>query len=383
MQFGGEDVAVEQESALLNSKGHTVKTLLFDNENMVGFFQKLKAASQAIYNFSSARKIKKAITEFKPDIVHVHNLFFVASPSVLFISHRYKIPVVLTVHNYRLVCSNALLLRNNQVCELCVNKKLPISGIRYKCYRNSRVASALVTAVTGVHKLMNTWKNKVSTYIALNEFSRDRLLQSSLELPASKMVTKPNFVFDPGEGNTERDDFFLFIGRIVKEKGIEILLQAFAAMPEKKLVVIGNGPEKSLLQDRFLSSTNIQFTGHLDKNEVLAILKKSKACICPSLWYEGSPLTILEAFATGTPVIASRLGSMKETIKDGFNGLHFTAGDPEDLKSKVEMLIQMTRNNNALYKNARQTYLEKYHSDIHYNAIIKIYEQTINTYANQ
>ena len=379
-QFGGEDVAVEQETTLLQAKGHDVRVLLFDNENITGFFSKIKAACLSVYNFSSARKVKKAIKELRPDIIHVHNLFFTASPSVLFVSHRHKIPVVFTIHNYRLVCSNALLLRNNKVCELCVSKKFPLHGIRYKCYHNSRSATALVTFITGIHKLFNTWKNKVSAFIALNEFSQNRILQSSLDLPATKMLTKPNFVFDPGESTEDRGDYFLFVGRIVKEKGVETLLEAFAMMPDKRIIIIGNGPELLYLKEHFQSFINIQFKGHLDKKEVFPIMKKSKACICPSIWYEGSPLTILEAFATGTPVIASRLGSMRETIKDGYNGFHFTAGDVNDLKEKVEHLIQATANNNDLYKNARQSYLEKYHPEAHYNSIIKIYGQTIKNY---
>jgi len=379
-QFGGEDVAVEQETALLRAKGHDVKILFFDNENIAGFFSKIKVACQSVYNFSSARIVKKTIKELRPDIIHVHNLFFTASPSILFVSHRHKIPVVFTIHNYRLVCSNALLLRNNMVCELCVSKKFPLHGIRYKCYHNSRSATALVTFITGIHKLFNTWRNKVSAFIALNEFSQNRILQSSLDLPENKMMTKPNFVFDPGGAIGVREDYFLFVGRIVKEKGVETLLEAFATMPEKKIIIIGNGPELVYLKERFQSFNNIQFKGHLDKREVLPIIKKSKACICPSIWYEGSPLTILEAFATGTPVIASRLGSMQETIKDGYNGFHFTAGDVNDLKEKVERLIQVTAKSDELYKNARQSYLEKYHPDVHYNSIIKIYEQTIKNY---
>ena len=151
-------------------------------------------------------------------------------------------------------------------------------------------------------------------------------------------------------------------------------------MTDEKIIIIGNGPELLYLKEHFQSFINIQFKGHLDKKEVFPIMKKSKACICPSIWYEGSPLTILEAFATGTPVIASRLGSMRETIKDGYNGFHFTAGDVNDLKEKVEHLIQATANNNDLYKNARQSYLEKYHPEAHYNSIIKIYGQTIKNY---
>ena len=379
-QFGGEDVAVELESSILVKKGHEVKTLYFDNSSIDGYVSKIGSAFRSIYNFSSARKVSKIILQFKPDIIHVHNLFFVASPSVIYTAFKYKIPVILTLHNYRLICANALLLRNNEVCELCTQKKIPLSGIRYKCYNNSFTASALVTSITGIHKLLNTWRNKIHTYIALTEFSRSKLLHSSLHIPANKMITKPNFIPDPGEGNMQRENFFLFAGRIVKEKGVHILAKAFADMPENKIIIIGDGPERRSLQEEFKPYPNIYFTGQMEKKELAEYMKRCKALICPSIWYEGAPLTILEAFATGTPVIASRLGSMIESITDGFNGLHFTAGDANDLSKTVRLFIKESENNSMFYKNARQTYLEKYHEEIHYDAILKIYEKAIKEY---
>lgn len=376
-QYGGEDVAVELETAVLIKRGHTVKTILFDNSTVGGFFSKIFNGIRSIYNFAAATEISKIIHQFKPDIIHIHNLFFIASPSVIEAASRHKIPVILTLHNYRLICANALLLRNNQVCELCTQKKFPFAGIKYKCYRNSATESALVTAITGIHKLRNTWKNKVSRYIILNEFSRSKLLYSSLSVPEDKMVTKPNFVPDPGEGNTDREDFFLFAGRISKEKGVHILATAFAAMPEHKIIIAGDGPERKLLMEEFSSYPNISFAGQMGKKQVIENMKKCKAFICPSIWYEGAPLTIIEAFATSTPVIASRLGSMAESIIDGFNGLHFTAGDAYDLRKKIELFITESKQHSTFYKNARQTYLEKYHEDIHYSAILKIYEGVI------
>ena len=376
-QFGGEDVVVEQEASLLADKGHEVRTIIFDNTSIAGFFSKLKTSFQSIYNFSSAKKIAGSISEFKPDIVHVHNLFIVASPSIIYAAQKAKIPVVMTLHNYRLICANALLLRDNTVCELCVSKKFPISGIRYKCYRNSAFGSALVTFITGFHKIFNTWKNKVATYITLNEFSRSKFLNSSLHVPTDKLITKPNFIPDPGETATQREDFFLFAGRLVVEKGVYVLAKAFAEMPEHKLVIVGDGPEKTRLQDQFKDHPNIIFTGTLDKQEVKEYMRSCKALICPSIWYEGAPLTIIEAFATGTPVIASRLGSMKESITDGFNGLHFNAGDATDLQEKVKVLNKETASSPMLYKNARQTYLEKYTAETHYRSIINIYENLI------
>jgi glycosyltransferase involved in cell wall biosynthesis len=369
---------VEQESRLLLEKGHEVQIMIFDNKVIQGFFPKIKAAFQGIYSFGSARKVARILKQFRPDVIHIHNLFFIASPSVLFIASRYRIPVVLTIHNYRLICSNAHLLRNNQVCELCVQKKFPIYGIRYKCYRNSAAETAFVTAITGTHKLLNTWKKKIAVYIALNEFSKFKLLNSSLQISEKKIVTKPNFILDPGEEDRPREDFFLFVGRIVKEKGIHVLLEAFAGMPGNKLVVIGDGSEKESLRNQYRPYDNIYFSGHAGKHVVLETMRRCKAFICPSLWYEGSPLTIIEAFATGTPVIASKLGSMAESIKDGYNGFHFIAGDVKDLKEKVEYFTKQISQSPDLYKNARQTYKDKYHPDIHYKSVINIYNNVVS-----
>ena len=375
--YGGEDVAVELESSILRKNRHEVEILYFDNLPIHSRISGIGSALRAIYNFSSSRKVSKMIRQFRPDIIHIHNLFFIASPSVIYAAHKYKVPVILTLHNYRLICANALLLRDNQICELCTQKKFPLSGIRYKCYRNSAIESALVTSITGIHKLFNTWQNKIHTYITLNEFSRAKLLHSSLNIPAARMITKPNFVPDPGEGSMKRENFFLFAGRIVKEKGVYVLAKAFSNMPEHKIIIIGDGPEKDLLQAQFKSYPNIFFEGQMEKKMVTGYMKRCHAFICPSIWYEGAPLTIIEAFATGTPVIASRLGSMAESITDGFNGLHFTAGDADDLCAKIRLLVKETENNSLLYQNARQTYLEKYHADIHYNAILKIYENAV------
>jgi glycosyltransferase involved in cell wall biosynthesis len=379
-QYGGEDVAVELETAVLIKKGHEVKTILFNNTTIDGFFSKIAAGIRSIYNFSSAQEISKVISHFKPDVIHIHNLFFIASPSVIYAANRHKIPVILTLHNYRLICANALLLRNNEVCELCTQKKFPLAGIKYRCYRNSAAESAMVTAITGIHRFRNTWKNKVTAYITLNEFSRSKLLHSSLHVPEHKMITKPNFVPDPGEGDSDRENFFLFAGRVAKEKGVHVLAGAFAAMPGYKIIIVGDGPQKKELQEKFSSYSNICFTGQVEKKQVSEYMKKCKALICPSIWYEGAPLTIIEAFSTGTPVIASRLGSMAESIIDGFNGLHFTPGDADDLCKKIELFIKETEQHSMFYKNARQSYLEKYHEDIHYNAVLKIYEDAIKSY---
>ncbi len=374
-QEGGEDTALALETALLKQKGHAVEILFFDNDVIgEGLIAKIQAFRNAVYNRSSERKLIRMIREFGPDIIHVHNLFFVASPSILSGAAKMHIPVVLTVHNYRLICCNAILLRNNQPCEICVKRKLPLAGVRYRCFRGSAAASGMVTLVTGIHKLRNTWQTKVENYIVLTRFAREKLLASSLGITLDQLVVKPNFVADQGAGGLPREAFFLFAGRLSREKGLYTLLEAFRDLPDQGLLIAGEGPEKDLLKGEYQGAGNIRFVGQLDRAELSVLMKKCKALVFPSLWYEGLPYVILEAFCAGTPVIASNLGAMSDLIKDGYNGMHFKPGNALDLRETVR---RFGEGRNDLYAQARQTYLDHYHPDIHYRSVMEIYDTTI------
>lgn len=372
-QHGGEDVAVELETNLLKEKGHEVELLLFSNQETAGA---LRSGMNAVYNRAAAKKVTQAIQQFKPDIVHVHNWFFTASPSIFYAAHKQRVPVIMTIHNYRFICANALLLRNEQPCELCVKKTWPMDGIRYKCYRNSASQSALVTAVTSIHKSLRTWQKKVDNYIVLSSFAKSRLVGSSFKVDPERLLIKPNFIPDPGQGSQPREDFFLFAGRLSTSKGVHVLIEAFSQLTSK-VVIVGEGPEKDMLLQQHANASNITFAGKRSRSELLDMMKRCRAVIFPSLWYEGLPFVILEAFATGTPLIASRLGTMAEVITHGVNGLHFTAGNAIELKNAVEVMDKGGPEVEQLYSNARQTYLEKYHPDIHYRSIMSIYETTI------
>jgi len=379
-QEGGEDVALDLEVQLLLQKGHAVKTLFFNNDDIEGLATKVKKGLQAIYNFRSARILEEALADFHPDIVHVHNLFFSASPSVIWAASRYGAPVVYTLHNYRLICANALLLRDNHICHLCVKKTFPLAGIRYKCYRGSAVQSGLVTLTTGLHKVLGTWRKKVAAYIVLTEFARSIIRSSSLLPPDGPLQLLPNFIFDPGQGKDAggRQDFYLFVGRIAPEKGVHVLLETFARLPDSRVLIIGDGPDKNRLEAMYQSFKNIIFAGKKEKAQVLRSMQECRALLFPSIWYEGLPYTIIEAFATGTPVFASKIGAMEELIQDGFNGYHFTAGDAEALKSKIVHFEGHPEEKQRLYEHARKTYTDKYHPEIHYASLLSIYENLLN-----
>lgn len=376
LQPGGEDVALDLEEQLLRQKGHAVSTLIFDNTAMDGWLQKVQRGVSAIYSRRSAREVDRAIRDFKPDVLHVHNLFFTASPSVIRTAARHHIPVVMTLHNYRLICANALLLRDNAVCTLCVQKVLPLDGIRYKCYHGSAVESGLVTAITGWHKMIGTWQRKVDAYITLTEFARSQFRASSMASVSDRLRLLPNFIFDPGMGRPPagRDRYYLFVGRISQEKGVGVLLEAFSRLAGSNLVIIGDGPERSSLEEKYRSFSNIRFAGPQPKTAVLEAMKECRALVFPSIWYEGLPFTIIEAFATGTPVLASAIGSMQELIRDGYNGLHFQPGDANALIRVISAFEASPEAYSPLYGQARQTWGNNYHPEIHYNNLIGIYE---------
>lgn len=375
---GGEDVVVVAETELLRSKGHEVESIYFNNANVArGSAGKFKAAASAVYNPSSAGIVKKAIASFKPDVVHVHNFFFAASPSVLIAAHECKVPVIVTLHNYRLICTNSLLLRNDHVCELCVNLNFAWYGVKYKCYHNSRLQSAAVASMAAIHKSRGTWKNSVDHYITPSYFSREKLIHSSLKVTPEKISVKRNFVPDNGYSSIEsRKDYYLFVGRLSTEKGVQLLLEAWQNLPGLELIIAGDGPDGPMLKNKFGGMKNVQFVGSKPHEEVLNLMKGCRALIFPSIWYEGLPMTIVEAFSTGTPVIASELGSMKEMIQHKKNGVLFTTGDQGSLIKAVE---DFDTSNVTLYENARKSYLEEYHPDKCYAAVMQLYNKVISS----
>jgi glycosyltransferase involved in cell wall biosynthesis len=375
-QSGGEDVAVQLEINILKQFGHITKVVYFDNTHISGIISKVKSGISSFYNQNSLKRVLAAIDEFKPDVIHVHNVFFQASPSVLFAAHQRNIPVVMTLHNYRLICANAMLLKDNKPCIECIHQKIPLSGIKNACYRNSVLESTLTTAITSVHKFTDCWTGRVSKYIALTEFAKNIFLNSSLAVVEDQITVKPNFVLDNGTGLETREDFFLFVGRLSNEKGLTHLLEAFAQLKTQKLLVVGEGPLEDHLQKHYESNSNITFVGKKTRGEVFDLMKRTKALMFPSIWYEGLPYTIIEAFSTSTPVLASNLGAMSQMIVDGYNGLLFEAANANDIIESVHRFNRIA--NNSFYSNARKSYLEHYHPDKHYSAIINLYETLIS-----
>lgn len=367
---GGEDSVVFNETTLLKQFGHEVEIVYFSNDDIAGLKQKITTGLNAIYSWSANQKISTVIENFKPDLIHVHNTFPKISPSVFYLANEKKIPIVQTIHNYRLVCPGALLLRDEKVCEECVSSKFAYKSIIKKCYRGNAAESAVVATVNFVHNALDTWQNKVSCFIVLSDFAKQKLKSSALQLNEKHFAVKPNFVEDKGF-NHNRQNGFLFVGRLSTEKGLDVLLEAFS-QTSHPLTIIGGGPLEAEVIVYSSKYANIEYLGFQSTDVVIEKMKHCKALVFPSIWYEGMPMTILEAFSTGCPVIASKLGAMAELIEHEINGLHFEAGNASDLIKQLDLITD------SMSINARQTYLDKYTPEQNYQQLIDIYQKVID-----
>jgi glycosyltransferase involved in cell wall biosynthesis len=376
-QTGGEEAVFAAEAALLKSRGNNVETVIFDNATIKTTTSKTKLAFALAYNFKSAAVLRNRIRHFQPDIIHVHNFFPLASPSIFFAAKSMNVPVVVTLHNYRLLCPSNSLYYNRRIYEKSVHALFPFDAIWKGVYRNSRFQTAALAMVMRLHNLMGTWRNKVDKFIVLTDFASRKFQNSHLRTLSHQFFVKPKFVEDFGTGNPQRKNSFLFIGRLCEQKGIEVLLKA-ASSYSFNLNIIGDGPLRSLVNEYASNNSNIRALGFMSRAMIIDELKDCTALIFPSNSYEGSPITILEAFSTGTPVITSLLGGLSEMVEENLNGLHFQVGDHNDLIKKVKE-IQEPGVAARLGRYARKTYEERYTPEDSYQMLMSIYQQTINT----
>lgn len=333
-QAGGEDAVFANEVTLLRSGGCEVETLEVSNDAIAGLAASAKAALGAIYNRAGRAMTDRAIARFQPDIVHVHNFFPRLSPSIFDACAARGVPAVWTLHNFRIACANGLLFRDGKPCEDCVGRP-PFPAIRHSCYRGSRAGSASVAAMIAWHRHRRTWQHKVARFIALSDFARDLVIKAGL--PAERVCVKPNFVTDPlpVAGPVRTRNGALFVGRLSREKGVATLIEAWRALPGIPLTVIGDGPERAALERA--APANVQFAGQQPREAVLRSMAEAQAVVVPSEWYENFPMTVVEAMAVGTPVIASRTGALASIVTDGHDGAHFAPGNGDDLARTVRI----------------------------------------------
>ncbi len=375
---GGEDVVCARERDLLRAHGHTVEEYRRSNHEIEQYslLQRLLMSGKVVWNGESKHDFSRRLQEFRPDVVHVHNTFMVISPSIYGACREFGVPVVQTLHNYRLLCPSAVFFRDGKPCHDCESHLG--HSVLHACYRDSRMATASVAIMLAWHRAAGTYHEEVDRYIALTRFSRSNFLRAGFA--AERIMVKPNFVDpDPGERKTD-GAYALYIGRISAEKGLRTVMSAWRRLPEAiPLRIAGTGP----LVDEVRAAANaigphIEYLGQISGAQVLEEMKGARFVIFPSELYENFPLTLCEAFACGVPVIASNVGAMQEIVANDETGMHFEAGNADDLAEKVFHAWTHRDEMRRMGKRARMEFENKYTAELNYSRLMEIYQSVLS-----
>lgn len=373
-QPGGEDAVVAAEYSLLTARGHYVARYTLHND-VIKSMSGLSAGRKTIWNGETAETLKAYVATHAPDVIHSHNIFPLVSPALYYAAASLGIPIVQTLHNYRLLCPAAVLYRDGKICEDCVHST-PFRGVIHACYRKNRLATAAVASSIAAHRAIGTWRTKVDAYIALTQFAKSKFAEGGL--PATKMFVKPNFLSsDPGEGLGE-GGYALFVGRLSPEKGLATLLAAWSTLSDSiRLKVAGDGPMLAEVKQRAEACGNVEILGPCTHEQVLQLMKSARVLIFPSEWYEGLPMTVIEAFACGTPVVASDLHSLNELVSEGVNGARFQTGSAESLAACTRRLFDNPDNLSRLRRAARASYEQSFTADKNYPQLLSVYNRVL------
>lgn len=371
---GGEDSVVEAELALLRAHGHHVTLMQRNNDDIVGM-SRLSLAASTLWSRDTGARLAAAVREHPVDVIHVHNTMPLVSPSVYWAADRLGIPVVQTLHNFRLLCPQATFLREGRVCEDCLGH-MPWQALRHRCYRDSAAQTGALVAMLGLHRGLGTYQHKVSRYIALNEFCKSKFVAGGL--PADRIVVKPNFVSPPDAVASDAvRSGGLYVGRLSVEKGIDVLADALALMPAQQaaaVTVMGDGPLRASMAPRLGQA----YVGPQPLEQVMLALRSAAYLVLPSTCYEGFPRTLVEAYASGVPVIASRHGSLQELVEDGQTGLLFEPGDAADLARKLAWAEANPEAMRAMGRRARSVYQARYTPEHNVSLLTRIYRDAIS-----
>lgn len=372
-QAGGEDRVFIEETALLEAHGHRVVRYRTHNDQ-ISAMRPPTLAKNTLWNSSVYRELRELLRRERPRVAHFHNTFPLISSAGYYAAKHEGVPVVQTLHNYRLLCPNGLFFRDGRVCEDCLDKAFAWPGIVHKCYRDSHAASGLSAAAMFTNRALNRWSDQVGVYVSLTEFARRKMISGGL--PADKIAVKPNFVHpDPGVGDG-RGGYALFVGRLSPEKGIETLLRAWALMGKTSipLKIAGDGPLAGEVARAASEHPRVEWIGYRSAGQIGALMKDAGTLIFPSEWYETFGRVAIEAFASGTPVIAADIGAIAELVESGRTGLRFRSGDAESLARQVEWLHTHAAERSAMRREARAEFEARYTAERNYRQLSRIYD---------
>ena len=368
---GGEDESRESEERLLREHGHTVDVYEETNDRIQDF-NAAQLALRTVWSQETYQNVTGRLQQQPYDLVHVQNFFPLISPSVHYAAHHSGIPVVQTLRNYRLLCPNALFFRSGKVCEDCLGKAIPYPGVVHGCYREDKAASAAVATMIVAHRLLKTWIDMVDVFITLTEFSRQKFIEGGL--PPEKIVVKPNFVHPMPSVGSGKGNYALYVGRLSVEKGIDTLIEAWKQLAVKiPLKIIGDGPLAAQFKQATIDSPHIEWLGRRPIEEVHTLMGEATCLIFPSKWYETFGRVAVEAFAKGTPVIASKIGAIQELVSSGKTGVHFEPGNSADLARKISQFWQSPAGHDDMRQAARAEFENKFTAEQNYKFMMDIY----------
>lgn len=374
-QLGGEDTIFATEADLLESNGNEVYRYTISNDE-VAEMNAVNLAAATLWNRLSFQKLKALIQEFRPDVAHFHNTFPLISPAAYYAAGEMGVPVVQTLHNYRLLCPNGLFFRDGNVCEDCLGKTMPWPGVVHGCYRGSRLASGAVATMVNLHSMMGTWVNAVDIFIAYSQFALDKFIEGGL--PEEKFEFKTNFLHPAPDVGQGQGGFGLFVGRLSPEKGMDTLLSAWEKLHTRiPLKIVGSGPLAPEAEAAAKRCENIEYLGRRPLSEVYELMGDAEFFVFSSKWYETFGRVAIESYAKGTPILASRIGAITELVKPYETGLLFEPGDADDLVTQVEWVLDHPDEWQRIRRQARQEFESRYTADQNYTRLMEIYQKAI------
>lgn len=374
----GEDIAVANEAQMLRSRGNEIRILdrCNDDLHVDSLRGQVRTGTNAIWSSQAHSDAQTAACDFQPDLVHVHNTFAALSPSIYSACSATGAALVQTFHNYRLLCPSALFMRKGQPCELCLTDGLH-NAIRHRCYRNSLTATSAIVAGHMLHRALGTYHKHISHFVVLTEFARDKFIAAGFS--PERISIKPNFLPSPPPPGMGLGNYAIYVGRLLEGKGTHTLLKAWRHLPDVPLKIFGDGALRSELEATATNySLNVTFMGMQDRPTVLNAISNARLLILPSECYEGFPLVVAEAYACGTPIIASRIGSLAELVEDGQTGATFTPCDHLKLAETIKCLFHDNERLRAMRSNCRKYHDARLTEESNYDSLMTIYKSAVS-----
>ena len=389
---GGSEKVFFDEIALLESHGHTVVPFSRKHpDNYKNSFEKyfpsdlqtekvrlsldgVRTVSEIVSSRECKKGLERLLTEFKPDIAHAHNIYGRLTSSVIRLLAKKKIPVVMTLHDYKLVCPSYKMEIHGRVCEKCEGRKF-YHAILNRCLKDSAIASGVYALESYYNNFLKVYKNNIRYLISPSEFLKNKLVQYGWDENRIKVIRNSIDLGGYSPSYTG-DKYFLYIGRLSREKGIPTLINAFMqTVGNYKLVIAGSGPLEAQLRSQSSSDNRIHFTGYLTGKSLQDIIARATAIVVPSEWYENAPMSVIEGMAYGKPVIGGMIGGIPEQVTHNQNGLLFKSGDASDLTKQLQTMIDMVDCDiESLGINARKFVEANHGFDMHYDMLTRLYQ---------